>query len=124
MPQHAVRIGIPNDESSCVPVSVHVQNVQAVVQAVRHGTGLAGGAFGADDYLTLTFVGSRGGTSTGEKSVKLVEGTKVLGEWTEVDLSALGKIDALDLKLASSRPDLPLYCAVDDLIFHYQAIYY
>ena len=124
MPRHAVLIGIPNDDSSCIPVSVHVQNVQAVVQAVRHGNGLTGGAFGADDYLTLTFTGSRGDTVTGEKSVKLVDGTKVLGEWTEVDLSALGKIDALDLKLTSSRPDLPLYCAVDDLIFHYQAIYY
>jgi hypothetical protein len=124
MPKHSVLIGIPNTDSSCQPVSVYVQNVHAVVQAVRHGIGLAGGPFGADDHLTLTITGSYDGKVTGEKSVKLVDGTKLLGEWTEVDLSKLGNVDALDLKLTSSRPDLPLYCAVDDLIFHYHAIYY
>ena len=62
--------------------------------------------------------------SAGEKSVRLVDGTKVLGEWTEIDLSKLGSVDALDFHLSSSRGDLPLYCCLDDLIFNYSAIYY
>ena len=124
MPEHPVVIGLPTDESSCLPVCVFVQNVQAVVQAVRHGTGLAGGPFGPDDYLTLTVTGSLNGVSAGEKSVRLVDGTKVLGEWTEIDLSKLGSVDALDFHLSSSRGDLPLYCCLDDLIFNYSAIYY
>ena len=123
MPKHAAIIGIPTAESSCSPVSVYVQNVQAVVQAVKHGNGLAGGPFGADDYLTLTVTGSLNRTPVGEKSVKLVDGTKVLGEWTEVDLSKIGNVDAVDFHLSSSRPDLPLYCCLDDLVFFYSAIY-
>ncbi len=66
----------------------------------------------------MTFTGVKGGQSTGTKVVKLVDGTKLLEKWTEVDLSSLGFIEHLDLHLESSRPDCPLYCCIDNLALH------
>lgn len=123
MPEHALTFLVPNDDSSCTMGGVYVQNVQAVVQAVKNGNGLAGGPFGPEDYLTLTFTGSLNGTVKNVKTVTLVEGTRILDGWTAVDLSAMGQVDALDLHLESSRQDLPLYCCLDELSFHYSEIY-
>ena len=123
MPEHGVLAPVANDESSNAATVVFVQNVQAVVQAARYGTGLADGPFVSGDHLTLTVSGIKNGTKTGEKSVKLVSGTEALEEWTEVDLSGLGSVDALDFHLTSSRPDLPLYCCVDNLVIHMIQIY-
>jgi hypothetical protein len=123
MPEHAIRFGVPNDMSSCVAGFVYVQNVQAVVQAVRYGNDLAGGPFTADDFLSLTITGSKNGKAAGKQTVKLVDGTKPLEKWTEVKLDDFGSIDAIDFHLEASRPDLPLYCCLDNLQFHYLEIY-
>ena len=123
MPEHAVLAPVPNAESSNVPTLIFVQNVRATVQAARLGTGLAGGPFGAGDHLTLTVTGYKGSAKTGEKSVALISGTEPLKEWTEVDLSSLGSVDAMDFHLTSNRDDMPLYCCVDDLIIHVTEIY-
>lgn len=123
MPEKDIELYVANDESSCTMLQISLQNVQAVVQAVKYGTGLAGGPFTAEDYLTLTITGKKKGASTGSQSVKLVDGTKPLEKWTEVDLSPLGSVDELDLHLESSRADCPLYCCIDDLCFIYSEIY-
>lgn len=123
MPEHAITFDIPNENSSCSPLSVYVQNVQAVVQASRYGTGLADGPFGLNDHLTLTVKGFLNGKALGSKSLKLVDGTHILEGWTEVDLSSFGDADALDFSLESNRPDLPLYCCLDDLMFHFVETY-
>ena len=93
--------------------------MQAVVQAVKHGVGLSGGPFTSDDFLTLTIIGYRGEASTGRTTVKLVDGTRILEKWTEVDLSPLGAVERIELHLESSRPDCPLYCCIDNFLFHY-----
>lgn len=123
MPEHAMTFTVPNEASSCSVLGVYVQNVQAVVQAVKHGNGLAGGPFTADDYLTLTLTGSFKGTVMETEVVKLVDGTSILDGWKAVDLNKMGVIDVLDLHLESSRADLPLYCCLDDLVFHYSEIF-
>ena len=123
MPEHDIRISIPNEQSSCTPETMYVQNVQAVVQAAVHGVGLADGPFQAGDYLLLTVTGSLGGKVTGTKEVKLVDGTSCIHEWTEVKLTSLGQVDALDLHLTSSRADFPLYCCLDDMGYHYIEVY-
>lgn len=123
MPEHAITFDVPNEQSSCSPLSVYVQNVQAVVQASRYGTGLADGPFGLNDHLTLTIKGILNGVVQGGKSVTLIDGTHILEGWTEVDLSSFGDVDALDFSLSSNRPDLPLYCCLDDLMFHFLEVY-
>ena len=123
MPEHVIQVYIPNTESSCSAETVYVHNVQAVVQAAKYGVGLAGGPFQAEDYLQLTITGLHGTNVTGTKEVKLVDGTAFIKEWTKVDLSELGVVDAFDLRLTSSREDFPLYCCVDDLAVYYVEIY-
>lgn len=119
MPEHQIGFYVPNAESSCTLRSISVQNVHAVVEAVKFGTGLSGGPFTADDFLTLTLTGYKNGASTGNKTVKLVDGTKLLDKWTSVDITSLGSVDYLDLHLESSRSDCPLYCCIDNLLIHY-----
>ena len=123
MPEHAIAFYIPNAESNCSPKSLLVHNVQAVVQAVKHGVGLEGGPFGADDYLVLTLTGSLKGKAGETVTVKLVDGTSCVSEWKEVDLSKMGYVDAVDLHLESSRADFPLYCCLENFLFHYTEIY-
>ena len=123
MPEHTIQILIPNASSSCAPEHAFVHNVQAAVQAAVHGTGLAEGPFQAGDYLKLTFTGLLDKKVSGSKEVTLIDGTSYLKEWTKVDLADLGKIDALDLHLSSSRADFPLYCCLDDMGYHYHEIY-
>lgn len=123
MPEKLITFYLSSEESSCTLKKVFVQNVQAVAQAVKYGTGLAGGPFTSDDFLTLTLTGYKGGASKGSQTVKLVDGTKLLEKWTEVDLSALGSVDYMELHLEASRPDCPLYCCMDNLFFHYLDVY-
>ena len=123
MPEHLIRIAIPNADSYCEPEGMFVHNVQAAYQAAKSGVGLADGPFGENDYLVLTVTGYKGTTRTGEKQVKLINGTNAVVEWTEVELGALGKVDAIDFHLAASRPDFPLYCCVDSMGYHYLEIY-
>lgn len=119
MPEQQILVHLSSAESSCTPTKIFVQNVQAVVQAVKHGVGLSGGPFTSDDFLTLTIIGYRGEASTGRTTVKLVDGTRILEKWTEVDLSPLGAVERIELHLESSRPDCPLYCCIDNFLFHY-----
>lgn len=123
MPEHLIEIAIPNADSYCEPKIMMVQNVQAVYQAVKYGVGLADGPFGESDHLTLTITGYKGSTEAGHKEVKLVNGTNAIKEWTEVDLNGIGSVDVVQLRLTSSRPDLPLYCCVDDMGYHYFELY-
>ena len=123
MPEHLITISIPNVDSFCEIEGMYVQNVQAVYQAAKYGVGLADGPFTKDDYLILTVTGFKGSAQTGQKEVKLVDGTDAIKEWKEMDLSSLGKVDALDFHLSSSRPDLPLYCCVDAMAYHYKEVY-
>ena len=123
MPEHCIQIYIPNEASSCSTLGMFVHNVQAAVQAAKYGVGLADGPFQADDYLTLTISGYKGTTLRGSKEVTLIEGTKAIDKWTEVDLKDIGKVDAVELHLTSSRADFPLYCCLDDMAYYYEEIY-
>ena len=123
MPEHDVLVYIPNDESTAKPHNVYVQNTHAVVEAVKYGVGLADGPFREGDWMDLTFKASFKGEPAGEKKVRLVDGTHLLDKWTEVDLSEMTKSDALDLTVSCSRPDMPLYVALDDLCFYYLEVY-
>lgn len=123
MPDHAIRVYIPNAESVCSPVGMSIHNVQAAAQAARYGVGLAGGPFRDDDYLTLTVVGVKGSAVTGQVEVKLIDGTRIVDEWKDVSLENLGKIDAIDMHLASSRADFPLYCCLDNMSYTYIEVY-
>lgn len=123
MPDHAIQIYIPNEDSSCTPGGMFVHNVQAAVQAAKYGVGLEGGPFQEGDHLTLTVSGYLGTTLAGQVEVKLIDGTKIVDEWKEVSLDEIDKIDIIDMHLTSSRADFPLYCCVDDMWYTYLEVY-
>ena len=123
MPEHLVQIAIPNTDSRCEAVGMFVHNVQAAYQAAKYGVGLADGPFNENDFLVLTVTGYKGSKVTGSKDIKLVNGTNAVVEWTEMDLSALGSVDALDFHLEASRADFPLYCCVDNMGYRYVEVY-
>ena len=122
MPEHFIKVYIPNTDSYCSAEFLYVQNVQAAVQAAKYGVGLAEGPFREDDYFLLTITGMLGTKVTGTAEVKLVDGTDVIKKWQEVDIQSLGTIDAIDFKLTSSRADFPLYCCLDNVgLLYYEA---
>ena len=123
MPDHAVQIYIPNEDSACMPGGMFVHNVQAAVQAAKYGVGLEGGPFQEGDHLTLTVTGLLGTVVAAQVEVKLIDGTKIVDEWKEVSLDEMDKIDAIDMRLTSSRADFPLYCCVDDMWYTYLEVY-
>ena len=110
-------------EAAVVP-GFYVCNTPWVVEAILNGDGMSddGGApFGDDDYFTLTIHGSLNGKAVNsEVTVDLAKGKTYIQEWTYVDLSSLGKVDAITFSLASSKKNsfgmtTPAYFAFDDL---------
>ena len=122
MPEHEIQIAFANAQCYCEAKIMYVHNVQAAYQAAKHGVGLVGGPFTDADNLIMTVSGYKGSALTGQVDVKLINGTNAIVEWTKVDLTSLGKVDAIDFHLTSSRPDFPLYCCVDNMGYHYYEI--
>ena len=123
MPEHAVTVTYPNNTSSGDLLWMDVNNTAAVVNAALYGTGLEGGPFTGSDYLTLKVRTLLSGKQVYEKEIKRVDGTKPIREWTLVDLSEAGQFDTMDLSMSSSRPDMPLYCCLDNFTIYYREIY-
>lgn len=110
-------------KASVVP-GMYVCNTPWVVDAIVNGDGMSddnGAPFGANDYFTLTITGSLNGVDANSQiRVELAKGTEYIKDWTYVDLSTLGKVDALKFALTSSKKNTygvttPLYFAIDNL---------
>ena len=110
-------------EAAVVP-GFYVCNTPWVVEAILNGDGMSddGGApFGDNDYFTLTIHGSLNGKAVNsEVTVDLAKGKTYIQECAYVDLSSLGKVDAITFSLASSKKNslgmtTPAYFAFDDL---------
>lgn len=80
------------------PVSVDVTN-----------TAIMGGHM--DENPVVTFVGYRSGTESDRVSFSLVD----VKEWTEVDLSSLGRVDSVEVVMSGKRTSTPFYVCLDNL---------
>lgn len=80
------------------PVSVDVTN-----------TAIMGGHM--DENPVVTFVGYRSGTESDRVSFSLVD----VKEWTEVDLSPLGRVDSVEVVMSGKRTSTPFYVCLDNL---------
>ncbi len=80
------------------PVSVDVTN-----------TAIMGGHM--DENPVVTFVGYRSGTESDSVSFSLVD----VKEWTEVDLSPLGRVDSVEVVMSGKRTSTPFYVCLDNL---------
>ena len=100
-----------------------INNTPWVVDAILNGDGMSsdGAApFSAEDYFTLTITATLNGVAVNnEVKVDLAAEGKYINQWTYVDLSALGEVDALHFALTGSKHNdigltTPAYFAIDN----------
>lgn len=105
---------------TCYPSSMMICNTNYTVNTVKFGTD-ACPAFSQGDWIKVTVTGVLGGVRSGEKAeaylVNYTEnGLSVLTDWKRMDLSKIGDIDYLVIKVSSNRPDAPAYCCIDSFV--------
>ena len=113
--------GVALKTASKVP-GFFVCNTPWVVDAIKNGDGMSSvaGGFTEEDYFLLTITGSLEGKATGSVEFYLAKGQNIVENWTYVDLSTLGKVDAINFALSSTKSNdygmtTPAYFAFDDL---------
>ena len=107
MPERDVRFLQPQ-YGTCVPVQCWVNNCESVYTAVKE-------SFQTGDKLMLKATGYRGGVQTGNVELQMAAADTVIYNWTKLDLSALGSIDAIDFELSCNRSNIPMYFCMDEL---------
>ena len=107
------------DEAAIIP-GFYVTNSVYAYESITKGD-WSGDKFGADDWFLLTINGSLNGkASNGKVEFYLAKGTDVVTDWQYVDLSPLGKVDAITFTMTDSRTsngylNTPAYLAFDNL---------
>ena len=113
--------GIKLKQAAKVP-GMYVCNTAYAYNSITKGDEFAGEPFGDDDWFLLTIGGSLEGKAVNTTvEFYLAKGKNVVSDWTYVDLSPLGKVDALSFALTGSRTDpmyglnTPAYFCIDNL---------
>lgn len=101
------------DVGTCSMSGFYIDNVSKTIKAIEDKP-LADG-----DYLTVTITGYLKKAAGKSVSFDLVRSssmkTTVVTNWTEVDLSSLGNVDALKFTVETNRTDFPLSFCLDNL---------
>lgn len=107
------------NEAAIIP-GFYVTNSVYAYASITKGD-WSGPAFKAEDWFLLTIKGSLNGVAVNnEVKFYLAQGTEVVKDWEYVDLSTLGKVDAITFSLTGSRTgeyglNTPAYFCYDDL---------
>lgn len=107
MPENDVKFLAPQ-YGTCVPIQCWVNNSEAVYESVKRN-------FQAGDQLKLTAIGYLGGKETGRAELQMAAADTVVYNWTKLDLSKLGSVDAIDFELTSNRTGIPMTFCMDEL---------
>ena len=113
--------GVIKLKAAAVVPGMYVCNNVYAYNSMKNGDNFAGAPFGADDYFTLTINGSLNGQVVdAQVEFDLARGTDIVTTWTYVDLSKLGKVDALSFTMTGSRTgelgvNTPTYFCIDNL---------
>lgn len=109
----------PNNDSYVLAAAFLVNITHAAHCAALFGTGLSGGPFDGEDFLKLTVTGYNGSEVAGTVETDLISGKKPIEDWTNVDITPLSKVTAMDFTLTCSRPDFPMDFCVDNFLIDY-----
>lgn len=123
MPLSPVEFFRPNMDSYILAAAFMANITHAARCAAKYGTGLSGGPFDGDDYLTLTVTGYDENGETGKVTTALISGKKPIEDWTNVSINTLGKVTALSFRLDCSRADFPMDFCLDNLLVDYYQKY-
>lgn len=102
------------------PKAIAVTNSAYGYYAMKNGTDFSR-AFGPDDWCKLIFVGVRNGVKCGSIDFYLAQNGEIVNEWKSVDLTPLGKVDAIYIQMQSSDSgqfgmNNPAYFCLDNLV--------
>ena len=107
MPERDVKF-MSAQYGTCTPSQCWVNNSEAVYEAVKQ-------SFGASDRLVLKATGYLGGVKTDEVSIQMAAADTIMYNWSKLDLTKLGNVDAIDFELTSTKGDIPMYFCMDEL---------
>ena len=113
---NAIKLQTP----AAVPGMYVCNNVYAY-NSITKGDAIAGDPFGDDDWFMLSIGGMLDGKMVNTQvDFYLAKGKNVVTDWTYVDLSTLGKVDAIFFTLSGSRTgdwglNTPAYFCIDNL---------
>lgn len=126
MPEHTCQF-VQKGYGTLTPKKMFVNNTNQMVTIARYGLpehdGIAAiPAFQEGDYVKVVIYGYQEANSsfigTVEFTLAQYDGSlEVCKEWKEIDLTKLGNIDYIDVKMQSNRTDLPLCFCVENLEF-------
>ena len=100
---------------------MYVCNNVYAYNSITKGDAIAGDPFGDDDWFMLSIGGMLDGKMVNTQvDFYLAKGKNVVTDWTYVDLSQLGKVDAIFFTLSGSRTgdwglNTPTYFCIDNL---------
>lgn len=100
---------------------MYVCNNVYAYNSITKGDAIAGDPFGDDDWFMLSIGGMLDGKMVDTQvDFYLAKGKNVVTEWTYVDLSQLGKVDAIFFTMTGSRTgtwglNTPTYFCIDNL---------
>jgi hypothetical protein len=98
----------------------YVTNCIYTYNSMKYGDSYAGKPFETGDYLKLIIYGIRDNVMKDSVEFYLGTATKLVDEWTYVDLTALKEVDGITFKLIGTRMsygylNTPAYFAFDNL---------
>lgn len=91
----------------------YVNNNVYAVNSMSNGDGYCP-KYTSEDYFQLVCTGLKAKAVVGTVTFDLAKGGKYVNQWTYVDLSSLGEIDAMIFSTASSQAGTPTYFAMDN----------
>lgn len=100
---------------------MYVCNNVYAYNSITKGDAIAGEPFGDDDWFMLSIGGMLDGKMVNTQvDFYLAKGKNVVTDWTYVDLSQLGKVDAIFFTMTGSRTgdwglNTPTYFCIDNL---------
>lgn len=100
---------------------MYVCNNVYAYNSITKGDAIAGDPFGDDDWFMLSIGGMLDGKMVNTQvEFYLAKGKNVVTDWTYVDLSQLGKVDAIFFTLSGSKTgdwglNTPAYFCIDNL---------
>ncbi len=106
--------------STVAPKSLMLNNSTTTVCYVKGEDSFS--QWSNEDKTTLTITGYRGTTSTGNVEVIIAEGSTYISDWTKVDLTPLGEVNRIELKITSTDTgdwgmNAPAYICIDDIVY-------
>ena len=112
MPEHDIEFSY-KEHGTCNMIGCYVTNTVEVVDYVKKN-------FTLGDRLSIKATGYANGQKTGEAEMILADYSaqkdSIVTKWSVFDLAKLNMVEHVDFELISSKPDIPAYFCMDNMV--------